>query len=824
MKQSRHAFVQILWGGFVALFFVFAPANAQQNGVETESAAAAEPEVFQRAVTALKERVVSENALEQLRAQLAEVRQANNAIVQRGSIEADALRAQLEALGPPPAEGQAEAEEIAARRTELTNELARANTPVRQALEKLRQAEVLIRLVDRQLRARQWDKLSQRYPSPLKPSTWETGLADIQVFLHRLDRDITSELARPSISKQLNQTVPLAIALAFFGLFFLIVLQRPIFRYLIRVADRQESGPKALFFAIVCNLSFFVLPAIGAAALVAIVPLIGIQPNSAKTVLLATPVMAFCVVVAHWLGHTLFSPGQQGWRLFNLGDGEARLGLFLCQSLGVFLALEVIVEALERDYAFKPAATSVVSAPLIAFAALLLWLLASVLRHGRDKGEEDAQPQSETMNDDDDEEEEEIEGAVTRRDSGFLLFLSLLMKAAAVLAVGVALAGYVQLARVATLPMIMTVALLGIGFLLYHVALLIFKAVTKTQDGEREPVFFSIGLICVLTVVFLPLIALTWGARGTDIAEFWRLVSNGIQLGDIRLSLNTVLVLVAIFGLGVVVTRWLQTLLKTSVLPQTRMDTGAQTAIVTGTGYVGLTLAALIAVSTAGLNLASLAVVAGALSVGIGFGLQTIVSNFVSGIILLIERPIKEGDWIEVSGHSGYVRKISVRSTRIETFDRNDVIIPNSDLIAGTVKNMTLSNKLGRLIVPVRIAYGSDLEKVKSILLSAARSHYTVARYPAPFVMFAGLGDSSLNFELRCYLKNIENVLTAQSDLYFTIYNELGKAGVEIPFAQRDLHLKDIDRLVAALERRAPTGNTEDIAVELPAGAEKESG
>jgi small-conductance mechanosensitive channel len=754
-------------------------------------------DLFNRAATALEAGSVSEKTLGQLRSQLVEVRDRTADIINRGDIRAEAIAAQLNSLGPPPAEGNKEADEIAARRLELANALAEANAPVRRAGEIHGEATFYIRQVDRQLRARKLDKVFERYPSPLAPSTWSLGFQEIEQFIQRLRRDIDSELARPSVSKKLNETVPLAIGLALFGILFLTVFQHPVSRALKKFCEKRSSGVRALLLAVVYNTSFIVLPLIGALALIAVFPVLDIYPNAIRSAVYGIPAMAVFMIIANWIGHTIFAPGQSHWRLLDLDDQEARLGLRLCQGLGVFLMLEIAIEAAELDNAFGAAAISVLSVLPIALAAVLLWPLAGIIRSPGGASDQTEDVEQGT--------EEPEEASVKPQDSGFLLFLSLLMKGSVILALCVTLVGYVQLARVAIIPVIMTIAQLGLGFMLYHLVVVIVKTATGRKDEDATPIWLSIGLICVLTVVFAPMIALTWGAQINDIAEAWRLLTQGIQLGDIHLSLDTILVLTAVFGFGFVVTRWLQNLLKNTVLPQTRMDAGAQNALVTGIGYVGLTLAALIAVSTAGLNLSSLAVVAGALSVGIGFGLQTIVSNFVSGIILLVERPIKEGDWIEVSGQSGYVRKISVRSTRIETFDRHDVIIPNSDLISGTVTNMTLSSKTGRLIVPVGVAYGSDLEKVKAIMINAARAHSTIARYPAPVVLFIGLGDSSLDFELRCFLKDVGNVLTTKSDLYFKIYSDLGEAGVEIPFPQRDLHLRDIDRLVDAIEQK-PSG------------------
>ena len=218
-----------------------------------------------------------------------------------------------------------------------------------------------------------------------------------------------------------------------------------------------------------------------------------------------------------------------------------------------------------------------------------------------------------------------------------------------------------------------------------------------------------------------------------------------------------------------------------SVLARGRVDAGVRNSIRTAVGYAGILLAALLGVSAAGIDMSNLALVAGALSLGIGFGLQNIVSNFVSGLILLAERPFKVGDWVVAGTNSGMVKKISVRATEIETFQRQTVIVPNSEFINSAVGNWTHRNKLGRIDVKINVAYGTDARRAAEVMDAVVRSHPLVLKNPEPFVVFLNFGPAALEFELRFFLADILNANVVQNDIRFAILETFERERIEIP-------------------------------------------
>jgi potassium-dependent mechanosensitive channel len=330
----------------------------------------------------------------------------------------------------------------------------------------------------------------------------------------------------------------------------------------------------------------------------------------------------------------------------------------------------------------------------------------------------------------------------------------------------------------------------------------------KLEQGRREQLALPVKLLLKLAVlvVAVPFIMLQWGYTRPDIEEWYRQLFFGFHIGDTQVTLGALAASVIVFAVGYAAARLFQGWLDIQVLQPAGLSGGVRHSIRTAVGYLGILIAALAAFSYAGFSLSSLAIVAGAFSIGIGFGLQNIVNNFVSGLILLVERPVRVGDLVVVGGEEGYVRKISVRSTELETFDHANVLIPNSSFISEKVKNWTLHNRVGRVAIFVGTAYECDPGEVKDVLLRVARENRDVLGYPEPVVELTGFGGSSINFALYVFVEihDITRPMKVRTDLSIAIFRTFAKTGIGIPFTQADIRIHNIDQVRETIARSVP--------------------
>ena len=470
----------------------------------------------------------------------------------------------------------------------------------------------------------------------------------------------------------------------------------------------------------------------------------------------------------HGVVRGMFAPERAERRLVAEDDATAQCFhnhlVWAARLLGLLIVFQVINKTL-----FSPLVTTIATNVLFAAltAAILLHLVVRLGRIKRERGE-----------------------ALIA--AAWAHPLGLLMAALIVLAL---VAGYAGVAAFIALRVIVAAAVFGALYLLLAVTQTLFATIGEdTAKGQRLAASLgvsarSLGLVAALLSAFVRVMLILssilliigpWEVSTADLFDTVRNIPFGFKIGEIHVSFQAVLTAVVVLALLLLGTRLAQRWLETELLPRTRIEPSLQLSIVTIFGYVGAITAIALALAGLGFDLQKIALIAGALSVGIGFGLQSIVSNFVSGLILLTERPIRVGDSIVVKGEEGWVRRVRVRATEIETFDRASVIIPNSEFITGVVKNWTRANTLGRIVIKIAVGYDSDPAQVRDILTGIARTHPQVAQAPPPAAFLVGFGERGLEFELRGVVIDFEKGLSVKSDINYAIVQKFREAGISI--------------------------------------------
>jgi len=714
----------------------------------------------------------------ELRDQLATIRGSARDLADAGTVRTRVLEAQIEALGAPPTDGEMEPTAIAQRREALDELLSVQLAPVLRAREAQWIADTLVNEIDAKVRASERQRILRYNGTPLVPGQWTEASRDIadlwRAARDRLDQareegSVDHVLARLGIP--LIALLLLPFALARFQSF----VTRRCERWNANEPSKAKSLAIVLFKDLVTALVF------GIGLLIAMVLLVFLTlpfASNVSTNVIAGAILICTVIIllANWLGNSIFHSPYPSLRIIALKEAEARQAARIVIQLGFVLAVEVALGFIEDRASIGITLANLLSALIIFLGSWLAFRLARVLE---DKSARlDGEPALE-------------EGPAAIEYAGPIAKTIKVLVLASVMC---SLAGYVVLAREVFTAVMLSAALIGIGVYIQCAIRLMLEILADAKLGTYRsflhfvPVFTGL----FLTIGAIPLLAMIWGYGAREVGDAIEMVRSGISFGDVTLSGGDIVSFALIFAIGWLVTRYVQRILRYAILPQFSLEVGATSAVVTIAGYIGLFIAALIAIAATGLDLTSLAFVAGALSVGLGFGLQSVVENFISGLILLVERPVREGDWIEVGGHSGTVQKISVRSTSLRTWDRHIIIIPNSELITGSVKNLSRAEGCGRVSVEIGVAYGTDLERVRDVLLDVVSGLDKALRYPEPFVTVNGFGDSAVEMKLFFFIADVTAGAGAMSDAKYAIAKRLEEEGIEIPFPQRDIYIKQV--------------------------------
>jgi potassium-dependent mechanosensitive channel len=766
------------------------------QGASAQGEVKAQLDTVRTEITALERQVDASfsdtRALAELRAQAEPLLDRLRGVIGEQTPRLEGIKARLEQLGPRPdaSKGQQEAAELTAQRDEQQKAQAETEGVLALARNHTVAVEQLVAKIADQRRALLARALLERSASVFSPVLWLDVVralpGEIAAVQRLLSQAATHFMARMDGSR-LTLLALAALLLAMAAI--------PGHRYLRsfearpKLAADGEGPPRMMpgrrqraLAALRVTVIWAVVPVLASMALYNLIDAMNLLPDRLDGVVRALLFGIAFVAFAHGLADGILAPDDPGWRLVDVDDRTASKIAGLAKLFPAIIVTGKVVEALNQSiYAVLP--VSVASKAIVALIGGLA--IVRTLRSLQTNSSED-QPEATSA-------VPTLHPAV--RLGGWAAAIAILTSVTF---------GYVALASFLQ-DQVIWLAIVG-AVLLILVCLVdeyighgispdgamgrqVMSQVGLSKSSLKQISILSNGFLRMVLFIAASLFALApWGLDQGDTLATFRAALFGFTVGGVTISFSNIILAIVLFFVGFTITKGIKSWLEKTYLPATKLDVGLRNSIATSIGYLGIIVATMMAFSTLGFSLDKFTIVAGALSVGIGFGLQSIVNNFVSGLILLWERPIRVGDWIVVGDEQGIVKKINVRSTQIETFDRASLIVPNAQFISGNVKNWMHNDRTARIVVPVGVGYGSDPDKVRKILTDVMRDNKDVLKEPPPRVYFMRLGDSSMEFELRCFA-DVDYVLPVKSELLFQVHKALTRARIDIPMPKRPREL-----------------------------------
>lgn len=727
----------------------------------------------------LEARRHSDADLQRLRLQIEPMIEGIGAVIAEQAPRLEASKARLGQLGPKPKDGEPEESADAAKdRAEREAAVAEFDETQRLARAILLQAEQLGTQIGDLRRAGFARALFEQSDSILSVELWKDVIYAIPRELRAQGTTLSDTLDQ--IQRNATFGALLLLGLAVGGAVALYEGRRTLARRFVkRDPDTLDPSRRSRLLAALTAFFLGAVPAIVGCWIVWIAfDAADIFPSRLEQVVAALLRGIAFIAFVRALIDAILAPDHTNWRLISVADISATR----IMSFGVTLAtVEMVGKILESFNQAIAAALPITVLSRAVFALAMALVFAELLRRFANKATEDEACLGPYVS-----SEFTIGGPV--RTLGWIVVAAI---------VASVLGGYVALASFVVDQAVWISILLALLILAMNIADEFIGNTFRTQSrivttlqantGLRRRSLEQIGVVATgaarlsLIIMAILLVLAPWGVESTDLMGSVRAVFFGFNVGDVTISMSSILIAALLFAIVFTITRIIQRWLDNTFLPATDLDAGLRNSIRTAAGYVGIITAGVIAFSYLGLSLERLTIVAGALSVGIGFGLQSIVNNFISGLILLWERPIRVGDLVVVGDGEGYVRRINVRSTEIQTADRSTLIVPNSNLISGIVRNRVRNDRIGRVLVSIPVPRASDPDRIAEIMRRSALAHREIMSEPDPRVIFKKVTENTIDFDLVCFVDDIDSAGRVASDLYFDIFRQLRLEGTGLP-------------------------------------------